>query len=70
MLPPNLHLLTVEPRGAGTLLLRLEHQFERGESQNGSQPVTVDLTVSRGTPDPFGGAWGHCWGVPALFRGS
>ncbi|NXB04666.1 MA2B1 mannosidase, partial [Cnemophilus loriae] len=42
-LPPNLHLLTVEPRGAGTLLLRLEHLFERGESQNGSQPVTVDL---------------------------
>ncbi|NXY52722.1 MA2B1 mannosidase, partial [Callaeas wilsoni] len=44
-LPPNLHLLTVEPRGAGTVLLRLEHLFERGESQNGSQPVTVDLTT-------------------------
>ncbi|NXF00041.1 MA2B1 mannosidase, partial [Menura novaehollandiae] len=44
-LPPNLHLLTVEPRGAGTLLLRLEHLFERGESQNGSCPVTVDLTT-------------------------
>ncbi|XP_066063760.1 lysosomal alpha-mannosidase isoform X2 [Chamaea fasciata] len=44
-LPPNLHVLSVEPRGAGTLLLRLEHLFERGESRNGSQPVTVDLTT-------------------------
>ncbi|NXU98608.1 MA2B1 mannosidase, partial [Cettia cetti] len=44
-LPPNLHLLTVEPRGAGSLLLRLEHTFERGESQSRSQPLTVDLTT-------------------------
>ncbi|NXQ61843.1 MA2B1 mannosidase, partial [Anthoscopus minutus] len=44
-LPPRLHLLTAELRGAGTLLLRLEHLFERGESHNGSQPVTVDLTT-------------------------
>ncbi|NWW41924.1 MA2B1 mannosidase, partial [Panurus biarmicus] len=44
-LPPNLHLLSVEPWGAGTLLLRLEHLFERGESHNSSQPVTVDLTT-------------------------
>ncbi|KAM6229533.1 LOW QUALITY PROTEIN: lysosomal alpha-mannosidase [Spheniscus humboldti] len=42
-LPPNIHLLTLTPWDAGTLLLRLEHQFERGESVNGSQPVTVDL---------------------------
>ncbi|NXE85545.1 MA2B1 mannosidase, partial [Cochlearius cochlearius] len=42
-LPPNVHLLTLTPWGAGALLLRLEHQFERGESANGSQPVTVDL---------------------------
>ncbi|NXL71769.1 MA2B1 mannosidase, partial [Leptocoma aspasia] len=42
-LPPSLHLLSVEPRGAGAVLLRLEHLFERGESHNGSQPVTVDL---------------------------
>ncbi|NXL54772.1 MA2B1 mannosidase, partial [Podilymbus podiceps] len=42
-LPPNIHLLTLMPWDAGTLLLRLEHQFERGESANGSQPVTVDL---------------------------
>ncbi|NWW29159.1 MA2B1 mannosidase, partial [Falcunculus frontatus] len=44
-LPPNLHLLSLEPWGAGSLLLRLEHLFERGESQNGSQPVTLDLTT-------------------------
>uniref|UniRef100_A0A8C3JQ21 Alpha-mannosidase n=1 Tax=Calidris pygmaea TaxID=425635 RepID=A0A8C3JQ21_9CHAR len=42
-LPPNVHLLTLAPWGAGTLLLRLEHQFERGESANSSQPVTIDL---------------------------
>ncbi|XP_052655960.1 lysosomal alpha-mannosidase isoform X1 [Harpia harpyja] len=42
-LPPNVHLLTLAPWDAGTLLLRLEHQFERGESANSSQPTTVDL---------------------------
>lgn len=49
-LPPNVHLLTLTPWDAGTLLLRLEHQFERGESANGSQPVTVDLRVRRRQP--------------------
>ncbi|XP_074713591.1 lysosomal alpha-mannosidase [Strix uralensis] len=42
-LPPNIHLLTLMPWDTDTLLLRLEHQFERGESTNGSQPATVDL---------------------------
>ncbi|XP_032775635.1 lysosomal alpha-mannosidase isoform X2 [Strigops habroptila] len=42
-LPPSIHLLTLAPRDTGTLLLRLEHQFERGESSNSSQPVTIDL---------------------------
>ncbi|NXT30603.1 MA2B1 mannosidase, partial [Syrrhaptes paradoxus] len=42
-LPPNVHLLTLAPDDAGTVLLRLEHQFERGESANESQPVTIDL---------------------------
>ncbi|KAM8987183.1 lysosomal alpha-mannosidase [Ara ararauna] len=42
-LPPSIHLLTLAPGEAGTLLLRLEHQFERGESRNSSQPVTIDL---------------------------
>ncbi|NXI19195.1 MA2B1 mannosidase, partial [Irena cyanogastra] len=44
-LPPALHLLTLEPRGAGAVLLRLEHLYERGESHNGSRPLTVDLTT-------------------------
>ncbi|NXC02394.1 MA2B1 mannosidase, partial [Orthonyx spaldingii] len=55
-LPPNLHLLTLQPRGAGTLLLRLEHLFEPGESRNGSRPVTVDLTVSHGAGGTAGGS--------------
>ncbi|NXL68978.1 MA2B1 mannosidase, partial [Chordeiles acutipennis] len=42
-LPPNIHLLTLMPEDPGTVLLRLEHQFERGESRNRSQPVTIDL---------------------------
>ncbi|NXK15643.1 MA2B1 mannosidase, partial [Herpetotheres cachinnans] len=41
-LPPNVHLLTLAPWDTG-VLLRLEHQFERGESANSSQPVTVNL---------------------------
>ncbi|NWH82971.1 MA2B1 mannosidase, partial [Piaya cayana] len=42
-LPPNVHLLTLAAEDDGNVLLRLEHQFERGESVNGSQPVTIDL---------------------------
>ncbi|XP_014748733.1 PREDICTED: lysosomal alpha-mannosidase [Sturnus vulgaris] len=49
LLPPNLHLLSLEQRGVGagvgTLLLRLEHLYEQGESHNGSQPASVDLTT-------------------------
>ncbi|XP_014118291.1 PREDICTED: lysosomal alpha-mannosidase [Pseudopodoces humilis] len=41
-LPPRLQLLSVEPRGAGTLLLRLEQLLER---HNGSRPVSVDVTT-------------------------
>ncbi|XP_064262483.1 LOW QUALITY PROTEIN: lysosomal alpha-mannosidase-like [Passer domesticus] len=44
-LPPNVHLLTLEPRGAGAVLLRLEHLFQVGESHNGSRAATVDLTT-------------------------
>ncbi|TRZ06667.1 hypothetical protein HGM15179_020441, partial [Zosterops borbonicus] len=44
-LPPNVHLLSVEARGGGAVLLRLEHLFERGESRNCSRPVTIDLTT-------------------------
>ncbi|XP_041266700.1 lysosomal alpha-mannosidase [Onychostruthus taczanowskii] len=44
-LPPNVHLLTLEPRGAGAVLLRLEHLFQVGESHNGSRAASVDLTT-------------------------
>ena len=43
-LPANVHLLTLEYLTEETLLLRLEHLFEVGESM--SQPVTVSLAVS------------------------
>ncbi|XP_068939090.1 lysosomal alpha-mannosidase [Petaurus breviceps papuanus] len=44
-LPPSVHLLTLARWGPNTVLLRLEHIFERGEGNlfNLSQPVTLDL---------------------------
>ncbi|KYO34592.1 lysosomal alpha-mannosidase [Alligator mississippiensis] len=42
-LPHNIHLLTLAQWDANSILLRLEHQFEQGESANGSQPVTLNL---------------------------
>lgn len=44
-LPPPVHLLTLALWGPSTVLLRLEHIFEREEGRafNLSQPVTVDL---------------------------
>uniref|UniRef100_A0A8C8VPZ2 Alpha-mannosidase n=1 Tax=Pelusios castaneus TaxID=367368 RepID=A0A8C8VPZ2_9SAUR len=42
-LPPSLHLLTLAPWEPSSVLIRLEHQFERGESANGSQPLSLDL---------------------------
>lgn len=42
-LPENVHLLTLEPWLNGTLLLRLEHMYEKQESEHLSSPVTVDL---------------------------
>ncbi|NXA44161.1 MA2B1 mannosidase, partial [Eudromia elegans] len=43
-LPPNVHLLTLAPGdGDDTVVLRLEHLLEKGESLNGSRPVTLDL---------------------------
>ena len=46
-LPPNVHLLTLAMNGDAetALLLRVEHQFESGESGNGSRPVSIDLQV-------------------------
>lgn len=68
-LPPNLHLLSLELRGAGSLLLRLEHLFEREESQNGSRPVTVDLTVSSGDRAGGPGGLSPVLGGPEAARG-
>ncbi|XP_063885164.1 lysosomal alpha-mannosidase-like isoform X4 [Scylla paramamosain] len=42
-LPSNVHLLTLEPWGDNLLLLRLEHMYEKGESDTHSSPVTVSL---------------------------
>jgi lysosomal alpha-mannosidase len=43
-LPPNVHLLTLQLLDRRSLLLRLEHQFEKEEDSELSQPVTVDLS--------------------------
>ncbi|RZC32449.1 lysosomal alpha-mannosidase [Asbolus verrucosus] len=43
-LPDNVQILTLEPWDDGTLLLRLEHLLEKGEDENLSKEVTVDLT--------------------------
>ncbi|XP_070524278.1 lysosomal alpha-mannosidase isoform X4 [Cardiocondyla obscurior] len=42
-LPPNVHILTLEPWKDDTILLRLEHLFEVGEAQQLSQPVEVNI---------------------------
>lgn len=44
-LPPNIHILTLEPWKDGTILLRLEHIFEVGEGENLSKPVDVNIKV-------------------------
>ncbi|XP_068130308.1 lysosomal alpha-mannosidase [Hyperolius riggenbachi] len=42
-LPDNLHLLTFALHEPGKILLRLEHPFQKDESSNYSQPITVNL---------------------------
>ncbi|KAL2086870.1 hypothetical protein ACEWY4_017929 [Coilia grayii] len=42
-LPPAVHLLTVSQWDYDSVLLRLEHQYQSGESKAFSQPVTVNL---------------------------
>ncbi|XP_020290943.1 lysosomal alpha-mannosidase [Pseudomyrmex gracilis] len=42
-LPPNVHILTLEPWKDGTVLLRLEHIFEVGEAERLSAPVEVNI---------------------------
>jgi len=45
-LPPNVHILTLEPWKDDTILLRLEHLFEVGETEQLSQPVEINIHVS------------------------
>ena len=42
-LPPNVHLLTLEEWKNDSILLRLEHFFQKNEDINLSKPVTVNL---------------------------
>ncbi|KAJ6668062.1 hypothetical protein lerEdw1_016383 [Lerista edwardsae] len=42
-LPSNIHLLTLAQWEPDSVLIRLEHQFERKESVNGSVPVAINL---------------------------
>ncbi|XP_033096903.1 lysosomal alpha-mannosidase-like [Anneissia japonica] len=43
VLPPNIHLLTLQLWDSSTALIRLEHQFECAEDPNLSQNVTLSL---------------------------
>ncbi|XP_017876463.1 lysosomal alpha-mannosidase isoform X1 [Ceratina calcarata] len=42
-LPPNVHILTLEPWKDDAVLLRLEHIFEVGETESLSAPVEVNI---------------------------
>ncbi|XP_078036305.1 lysosomal alpha-mannosidase II isoform X1 [Augochlora pura] len=42
-LPVNVHMLTLEPWKYNTIILRLEHIFEKGETKTLSQPVEINL---------------------------
>ncbi|XP_011300932.1 lysosomal alpha-mannosidase isoform X1 [Fopius arisanus] len=43
-LPPNVHILTLEPWKGQQVLLRLEHLYEIGEAGQLSQPAEVNIT--------------------------
>lgn len=45
MLPPQIHLLTLEKWKNGDLLLRLEHIYQKDEHPELSKPATVNLQV-------------------------
>lgn len=45
-LPSNINILTLEPWGDNTILLRLEHILEVTDDLKFSVPVTVNLNVS------------------------
>ncbi|XP_024863643.1 lysosomal alpha-mannosidase [Kryptolebias marmoratus] len=53
-LPPAVHLLTFSQWDDESVLLRLEHQFQSGESQLYSLPVTVNLQKLFSTLDVLG----------------
>ncbi|XP_033225298.1 lysosomal alpha-mannosidase-like [Belonocnema kinseyi] len=42
-LPPNIHILTLEPWKDGSMLFRMEHIFESDESVIFSTPVTINI---------------------------
>ncbi|XP_068085072.1 lysosomal alpha-mannosidase [Anabrus simplex] len=42
-LPPNVHVLSLEPWKDHTILLRLEHIMESGEDEDGCRPVVVNI---------------------------
>jgi len=44
-LPENIALMTLAPWNDHEILVRLSHQFSKGESEELSQPVTVDLAA-------------------------
>lgn len=46
-LPSNVQILTLEPWKGGSVLLRLEHIFESGESGKYSIPVDVNIQVNQ-----------------------
>uniref|UniRef100_A0A667WC52 Alpha-mannosidase n=1 Tax=Myripristis murdjan TaxID=586833 RepID=A0A667WC52_9TELE len=48
-LPPAVHLLTLSQWGEDSVLLRLEHQYQSGESKQHTQPVTVNLLTKKKT---------------------
>ncbi|XP_049836992.1 lysosomal alpha-mannosidase-like isoform X2 [Schistocerca gregaria] len=64
-LPRNIKILTLEPWSNNTILLRLEHLFEKGEDDHLSKSVTIDLRAVMASVTQLGDAVnGHpCCGL-------